>query len=91
MKIMEIRRVGDSNVISLPRELESLGYVPGTMVMVEELEKGELRLVPTARRRKLTRERAEKLALENQELLEFLAEHDGPVAETATRPDASPA
>ncbi|HWD69679.1 MAG TPA: AbrB/MazE/SpoVT family DNA-binding domain-containing protein [Solirubrobacteraceae bacterium] len=35
-----MRRVGNSNVVSLPRELEASGYVPGTSVLVEELPDG---------------------------------------------------
>ena len=30
MKIVKVRRVGNSNVISIPREFEASGYVPGS-------------------------------------------------------------
>ncbi|MCW3069809.1 MAG: hypothetical protein JWL67_2434, partial [Solirubrobacterales bacterium] len=29
MKIVKVRRVGNSNVISIPREFEAHGYAPG--------------------------------------------------------------
>jgi len=38
-----VRRVGNSNVVSIPRELEASGYTPGCSVLVEELPGGELR------------------------------------------------
>lgn len=47
MKIVKVRRVGNSNVVSIPREFEASGYAPGPSVLVEELPNGELRLLPT--------------------------------------------
>ena len=47
MKIVKVRRVGNSNVVSIPRELETRGFAPGTPVLIEELESGELRIMPT--------------------------------------------
>lgn len=44
MKVVKVRRVGNSNVVSLPHELESRGFVPGTDVVVDELPSGELRI-----------------------------------------------
>ena len=79
MKIMKIRRVGNSNVVSLPHELEERGYIPGATVMIEELDTGELRIIPTAHVRQLVREAAQRVVAENREVFELLAEHDGPV------------
>lgn len=54
MKIVKIRRVGNSNVVTLPREYEVAGYTPGTDVVVDEAEGGELRIMPlTSLRRRL--------------------------------------
>ncbi len=76
MKIMKVRRVGNSNVVSLPRELEASGYVPGTSVLVEELPEGGLRILPA----ELVRERVKQIAVrtvaERSEALEILAKHD---------------
>jgi hypothetical protein len=47
MKVVKIRRVGNSNVISIPREFEAQGYTPGSSVLVEELPDGELRIMST--------------------------------------------
>jgi antitoxin component of MazEF toxin-antitoxin module len=51
-QIVKVRRVGNSNAVSLPRELEASGYVPGTSVLVEELADGELRILPAEMLRK---------------------------------------
>ncbi len=48
MKIVKVRRVGNSNVVSIPREFEASGYTPGSSVLVEELPGGGLRILPTA-------------------------------------------
>ncbi|MDP9341125.1 MAG: hypothetical protein M3Q23_03235 [Actinomycetota bacterium] len=76
MKIVKIRRVGNSNVISLPHELERLGFTPGTSVLVEELESGELRVIPAAQVRALIRSAGRAVVAENREALEILSEHD---------------
>ena len=76
MKIVKVRRVGNSNVISLPRELEQRGYAPGTSVLVEELEGGELRILPTERLREWIRSVGERVVSEHPEALRILAEHD---------------
>ena len=76
MKIVKVRRVGNSNVVSLPRELEASGYVPGTSVLVEELSDGELRILPTEKVRERVRQIAAAQVSEHSEALEILAEHD---------------
>jgi antitoxin component of MazEF toxin-antitoxin module len=88
MRIMKIRRVGNSNVVSLPHELEGQGYAPGRTVLIEKLETGELRITPTSQIRHLTRERAEQLVAENREALELLAQDDGVVQEINTAADS---
>src|ERR1700733_1719757 len=42
MKVVKVRRVGNSNVISIPREFEARGYAPGSSVLVEGLPGGAL-------------------------------------------------
>ena len=42
MNVVKVRRVGNSNVISIPREFEAKGYAPGSSVLVEELPDGDL-------------------------------------------------
>jgi antitoxin component of MazEF toxin-antitoxin module len=76
MKIGKVRRVGNSNVISLPRELEASGYVPGTSVLVEELVDGEPRILPTEIVRKRVGQIAARTVIDRSEALEILASHD---------------
>lgn len=84
MKIVKVRRVGNSNVVSIPRELEARGYVPGTSVLVEELEGGELRIMPTDQVRDRIRGVGRRVVGERAEALKILAEHD-PASERAKR------
>ena len=76
MKIVKVRRVGNSNVLSIPREFESSGYAPGSTVLVEGMADGELRLLPTARVRERIQDVAVRLVSERAEALEVLANHD---------------
>jgi len=76
VKIVKIRRVGNSNVVSIPRELEARGYAPGTSVLVEELDGGELRIMPTKQVRQRIRSAGEHVVAEHTQALRILAEHD---------------
>lgn len=76
MKIVKVRRVGNSNVISIPRELEARGYAPGSSVLVEELPDGELRVMATEKVRERIRDIGERLVVKHGEALEILANHD---------------
>jgi len=82
VKIVKVRRVGNSNVVSIPRELEARGYAPGTSVLVEELEGGELRITPTEQLRERLRTIGERVVADHPEALKILAEHDPDSART---------
>src|SRR5690349_17867838 len=69
MQMVKVRRVGNSNVISLSREFESQGFTPGTTVIVEALPSGELRITAAETVRRITPERARQLAEQHKELL----------------------
>ncbi len=81
MRIVKVRRVGNSNVVSLPRELEASGYTPGRSVLVEELESGELRIIPTDQVRERIRTVGQRIVAEHGDALKILAEHDSTAAE----------
>jgi antitoxin component of MazEF toxin-antitoxin module len=81
MKVVKVRRVGNSNVVSIPKELEASGYTPGASVLVEELPDGELRILPTDQVRERIRTVGRRVVDEHPEALRILAEHD---------PDAEP-
>lgn len=73
---MKIRRVGNSNVVTLPFEFEKLGFGPGAEVVVEQLDTGELRILPVERVRELIRKAAQQAVEEDREALQILADHD---------------
>jgi antitoxin component of MazEF toxin-antitoxin module len=76
VKIVKVRRVGNSNVVSLPREFEASGYVPGSSVLVEELADGELRILPVDRVRERVRSVADRIVAEHGEAMDILANYD---------------
>jgi antitoxin component of MazEF toxin-antitoxin module len=76
MKIVKVRRVGNSNMISIPREFEALGYAPGSSVLVEGLPGGELRIMPTEKVRASIRDIGARIVSEHGEALQILADHD---------------
>lgn len=75
MKVVKVRRVGNSNVISIPREFEARGYAPGASVLVDELD-GELRIISTEQIHDRIRNIGKRLVGEHQEALQILADHD---------------
>jgi antitoxin component of MazEF toxin-antitoxin module len=76
MKVVKVRRVGNSNVISIPREFEAQGYAPGSSVLVEELPGGELRIMSTEKVRKRLHDIGERVVARHGEVLQILADHD---------------
>lgn len=76
MRIVKVRRVGNSNVVSIPREFEANGYTPGSSVLVEELPGGELRIMPTDKLREHIKQIGRRVVSEHPEALRILAEHD---------------
>jgi antitoxin component of MazEF toxin-antitoxin module len=76
MKVVKVRRVGNSNVISIPREFETHGYAPGSSVLVEELPGGDLRIMSTEKVRERIRDIGSRVVAEHSEALQILADHD---------------
>jgi len=76
MKLVKIRRVGNSNVVSIPHELEGLGFVPDVPVLVTALPSGELRVLPASRLRQLIREYGRRAIAEDRRALQILEDHD---------------
>lgn len=76
VRIVKVRRVGNSNVVSIPREFEANGYTPGTSVLVEELPGGELRLLPTEKLREHIQAIGRRVVADHPGALRILAEHD---------------
>jgi antitoxin component of MazEF toxin-antitoxin module len=76
MKIVKIRRVGNSNVVSIPHEHEGLGFKADVPVLVSALPSGELRVLPTTRVRQMIREYGRRVIAEDQRALQILEDHD---------------
>jgi antitoxin component of MazEF toxin-antitoxin module len=76
MKVHRVRRVGDSNMVALPKELEALGYTPGTDVLIEELPDGSLHLLKTDDLRQRIRDAGARVVDEDRNALDILARHD---------------
>lgn len=93
MEIVKVRRVGNSNVITLPREMERYGFVEGSQVTIEAAADGELRLVSVEKmreHRERVRQASHEVMREYRRSLEILAESEGvtlaPLEEPSDKP-----
>ena len=76
MQIVKIRRVGNSDVVTLPHQLEAAGSTPGTSVVIEEAPTGELILMPEDWVRARVREIGRRVIEQDREALDLLAAYD---------------
>ena len=76
MKINRVRRIGNSNVLSLPRELERAGFIDGAQIVIQELPSGEVRLLPADHMREMVRDYGRRVVADNRRALDILADHD---------------
>ena len=76
MQIVKIRRVGNSNVVTLPHQFEAAGYTPGISVVIEQAPTGELILMPEDRVRTRVREIGRRVIEEHREALDLLEAFD---------------
>jgi len=76
MKLVKIRRVGNSNVVSIPVQHEDLGFKPEAQVLVTALPSGELRVLPVANVRKMIRDYGRRAIAEDRRALQILEDHD---------------
>jgi len=77
MKLLKIRRVGNSNVVSIPREFTRFGFDAETDVLIQEVQ-GTLVLTPLteAKRRELILEATSRAMEAHQLDMKKLEEHD---------------
>lgn len=73
---VKVRRVGNSNVVTLPQHLESSGFIPGTSVVIEETGAGALILHHEDRVRERVRAIGRQVIEEDREALDMLAAYD---------------
>ncbi len=76
MKIVKIRRVGNSNVITLPREFEALGFTPGTEVAIDYTADGGLHILPINKVKQNFDDIVRRVVAEDREALDMLAAYD---------------
>jgi hypothetical protein len=76
MKAVKIRRVGNSNVITIPSEFESDGYIAGASVVVDRAPGGGLQIIPEAEVRRMIREAGRRIMQDDRETIDILAAHD---------------
>ncbi len=76
MHMVKIRRVGNSNVITLPQQLEAAGYTSGASVFIEQTDSGDLLILPEDRLEERNNETGRRVIEENREALEMLAAYD---------------
>ena len=76
VKLVKIRRVGNSNVVSIPHEHEGLGFKADVPVLVTALPSGELRVLPAARVREMIRDYGRRVISEDRRALQILEDHD---------------
>jgi len=76
MKLVKVRRVGNSIVMTLPRGVERLGFTPGSQVLVEELPSGQLLVTPTEKFRTRLRKTGREVVAEDREALSILEAYD---------------
>lgn len=82
MNIVKIRKVGNSNVITLPRGLQELGFSEGAQIIMESTPEGELRLIPVNSLLEAIRASGRKVTREHRDALAMLAESEGALSKT---------
>ena len=76
VRIVKVRRVGNSNVMTLPHGIERLGYRSDSEVLVEELPSGQLLVTPADQIRARVRRVGRTVVGEDSEALRILEAHD---------------
>lgn len=76
LEMVKVRRVGNSNVISLPRGLEDLGFAPGAQVVLDPQPDGSVVLRPAETLRQEIRRLGQEAGRKHREALDLLAAHD---------------
>lgn len=76
MKMLKVRRVGNSNMVALPKEWEESGFGPGAYVLVERDEAGEVRMLRAGDINERIDALADEMVSKHAEALKILADHD---------------
>lgn len=76
MKMLKVRRVGNSNMVALPKEWEEAGFGPGDFVLVERDLAGEIRMLRAGDLSGRIDALAEEMVEKHAKALKILADHD---------------
>lgn len=76
MEIVKIRRVGNSNVVSIPRSVAGDDFPAGSQVLISRNDRGELTITPADRVRAQVLESGRRIAQERAEALAILGDQD---------------
>lgn len=76
MNAVRVRRVGNSNVITVPRELERFGLVEGASVAFVPMQDGQVLIIPAERMPEYLDEIGQQVIARRRGALEKLAAHD---------------
>ncbi|MHB8509456.1 MAG: AbrB/MazE/SpoVT family DNA-binding domain-containing protein [Candidatus Dormibacteria bacterium] len=76
MKMLKVRRVGNSNMVALPKEWEDSGFGPGAYVLVERDQAGEVRMLRAGDIKGRIDALADEMIEKHAEALQILAGHD---------------
>lgn len=76
MQTVKIRRVGNSNVVTLSRQFEEAGYREGSEVVIDQLPNGALTLMPVSAVRRMIQEVGREQFAANREAFDFLTAYD---------------
>ena len=86
MRILKVRKVGNSNVVSIPKEYEAAGFVTNADVALELAEDGflYLRPLPADERKQIILSAVQAATKRHRRAMQILEEYD-------RRPDTAPA
>ena len=76
MTIVKVRRVGSSDVVTIPRSLGANGFEAGAEVVIDVLPSGALILQPAAELRERLQEIGREVIAEHREALQILTDYD---------------
>ncbi len=85
MNTVKIRRVGNSNVVSLPRDLERYGFSEGAAVTVVPLRSGQVLLIPAEKLEEFIDELGQRVIGQNRDAFDKLAAYDRGEVEVAVK------
>lgn len=74
--MLKIRRVGNSNMVALPKDWGADGFAPGGYVLVERDQAGEIRMLLAGDVEAQVDALAVEMIEKHTEALRILAEHD---------------